>query len=163
MRSPCFLLVGSLFSWISSYCSHIWSQRGKFAHQVSISLYVSPIVSIYNSLCVASKASNSLQAFSKEFLLPFRCCSNGFRQLWTHFPTCFIIKYGHLQYTSLEAACFCIWNFKTIRGSSFNFSLSDHTTCSQNQTGATVPLMIGSSRHEYIQCKKFIQWHFQCK
>jgi hypothetical protein len=74
-----------------------------------------------------------------------------------------LAKMQQFPFISSELLCFCLYllkveeaveNFPTLSGSSPNFPLSNHTTWSQTQTGATVPLNL--NRHCVIfQYKNF--------
>jgi hypothetical protein len=104
------------------------------------------------SVRVAKKVSNTLWAFPKESPILFTYFSNGLHELLDTCPS-ESRQFGHFLYISHEAAHFCflrlkiedsIKNVKNISGSSTDYSPSNHTTFSQTQTDATLPLIKGA-------------------
>jgi hypothetical protein len=115
-----------------------WRHSGKCTHLA--------FSKVYTLLC---KVSNTLRAFPKELPIPFRYCANGLQELLGTFPNMFPPRFGHFLNISHQSILFLfIMNkiedntekLKTISRSSPNYDQSNHTTFSQTQTVAKIPL-----------------------
>ncbi len=115
---------------------------------------------IRHSVSNAEKVYNTLWAFPKGSPIPFMFCSNCLQELLCALSNVSRHRFAHFLYISIETACFCFFRLKTEQAAEKvkndqrfvpNYYLSNHTTHSQTQTGATVPLKVLQHDQRCIQ------------